>query len=187
MTDVQRILVRNPSGRGDIELVPSTTGGAGAEGKPIAARTDTGLMDATFLPPGVAPETITGGVCGAASLAAGRYVNIYNDTGVKKIRYADWTDATKPSHGFVLNAYTLGDPVVVYKESQKNNLIPVGSFVAADAGKPLYLNVNGTATLTRPVSVSDAGKLDQELGIVDDVGGVYVTSVYSPQRPITVA
>ena len=184
MTAAQTFLQRNPTGAGLVENTATTSGGAGNEGKIPALDPTTGLFNQNMMPTGIGPETDTGGICGATPLTAGMYVNIYNNAGTKTIRPADNSDNTKPAHGFVLLGYSTSDPVVVYLPSQKNSAIPVGAFVAADVGKPLYLGTAGAVTLTR--LASGTGKGDQQVGEVDSVGAT-VTSCFKPSEMITLA
>jgi len=184
MTAAQKFLQRNPSGSGLAENTASTSGGAGNEGKIPALDPTTGLLNINMMPVGIGPEVDASGVCGATSLTAGMYVNFYNNGGTKTVQPADNSDATKPAHGFVLAGYSVGQTVTVYLPSQTNNLIPVGSFVAADIGKPLYLGTSGAATLTR--LASGTGKLDQQVGEVDSVGAA-VSSCFKPEAGIVLA
>ena len=180
MTTMQRLLARNTSGRGDIEIVPVTTATPGAVPglDPV-----TGLLAVAQMPNGIGPDLDATGLCGATSLTAGMFVQFYNNGGVKTVRPADNTDNTKPAQGFVLAGFTVGQPVSVYLPGSRNTLIPVGSFVAADVNKALYLSTNGGVTTTRP---SAAGALEQYLGDIVDVGTT-VTSDFTPGREITVA
>jgi hypothetical protein len=163
MTATQKFLQRYASGAGLQETLPATAGGAGNEGKIASLDTSTGLLPLTMMPTGIGPDTIT--VDAAVSIANGKFVNLYDATGTASARLADNTDATKPAHGFVLTGAASG-PVVVYK-SGLNNIIPIGGFVAADLGKPVYLSTAGGVTLTRSTA---AGSLDQQLGVVDIIG-----------------
>ncbi len=181
MTAAAKFLQR-ATGAGLQETQATTAGGSGNEGKIPALDPTTGLLAVTMMPSGIGPDTDTSGVCGSTSLTAGMYVNFYNVAGVKTVRPADSTDATKPAQGFVLAGYTSSQPVTVYLNGQ-NNLIPVGSFVAADVGKALYLGTNGAVTLTR---VSTTGNYDQQLGYIDNVGAA-VSSNFDFTIGITVA
>ena len=174
MTATQKFLQRYASGPGLQEASPATAGGAGNEGKIISLDSSTGLLPLTAMPTGIGPDIIT--VDAAVSIANGKFVNLYDATGTASARLADNTDATKPAHGFVLTGAASG-PVVVYKAGL-NNLIPVGAFVAADEGKPVYLSTAGGITLTRPTGASS---LDQQLGVIDVVGAtVSVNFLFQP-------
>jgi hypothetical protein len=119
------------------------------------------------MPVGVGPDTIT--ATASQTLTAGMFVNVYDNAGTKSVRKAVATDATKPANGYVLAGYAISDPATVYMGSGQNTLVPVGSFVAADVGKQVFLDptTGGSCTLTPP---STAGQLQQLLGTVSDVG-----------------
>jgi len=163
MTATQKFLQRYATGPGFQETTPATAGGAGNEGKIASLDPTTGLLPATMMPVGIGADSVT--VEAAVSIANGKFVNFYDVGGTASCRLADNTDATKPAHGFVLSGAASG-PVVAYMMGL-NNLIPIGSFVAADLGKPLYLSTAGGVTLTRPAVL---GTLDQQLGVVDAIG-----------------
>lgn len=109
----------------------------------------------------------------SASLTAGMWVNLHDVAGVKNVRPADSTDATKPVQGFVLSGFSSSATATVYLFGI-NNAIPIGSFVAADAGKPVFLSTAGGTTLTPP---STTGNLLQQVGWVDGIGSTLVVNL----------
>jgi len=116
-------------------------------------------------------------VVAGATLTAGQWVNIYNNAGAANCRPADSTDNTKPAQGFVLTSYASSSTATVYLAGV-NTAIPVGSYVAADVGKPVFLSTSGGTTLTPP---STTGNLLQQVGWVDAVGTtVTVNLINSP-------
>jgi hypothetical protein len=87
------------------------------------------------------------------------------------------TDNTKPAQGFVLASYASSATATVYLAGV-NTAIPVGTYVAADVGKPVFLSTSGGTTLTPP---STTGNLLQQVGWVDVVGTtVSVNLINSP-------
>ena len=182
MASIQKFLTRVAANLGLTEITATTLGGPTYAGQIPALDGTTGLLDVSMMPVGIGPDTDNSGLCSAVSLTAGMYVNFYNVGGVKTVRPADSTDNTKPAHGYVLAGYTVGQAVTVYMGG-RNNLIPVGSYVAADVGKPLYLGTNGAVTTTR---VATTGNYDQQLGFIDNVGAT-VTSAFDQMTGITVA
>jgi len=178
MTATQKFIQRYASGDGFQETTPATAGGAGNEGKIASLDTSTGLLPVSMLPVGVGPDTVV--VTAAVALTAGQFVNLYDASGTASARKADNTDATKPAHGFVLDSAASGT-ISVYMMGA-NNKVPVGAFVAADVGKPVYLSSAGGVTLTRPTA---AGSLDQQLGVIDAVGTT-VTINFTPRLSIVV-
>lgn len=122
--------------------------------------------------PGVLATTVS--IVAGAILTAGQWVNIYNNAGTANVRPADMTDATKPAHGFILSSYASSATATVYLAGV-NTAIPVGTYVAADVGKPAFLSTSGGTTLTPPATT---GTLLQQVGWVDAVGAA-VTVAFS--------
>ena len=182
MAALPKFLVRLLTGPGGYqEVTPAQLGGVAHAGEIPALNATTGLLDVSMMPIGIGPDVDNTGVCSATALTAGMYVNIYNVTGTKTVRPADSTDNTKPAHGFILAGYTVGQAVTVYLTGAVNNLIPVGAYVAADVGKPIYLSTAGTVTITPPATT---GNLSQIIGVIANVGAT-VSSCFSPYAPIT--
>jgi hypothetical protein len=181
MTAAAKFLQR-ATGAGLQETSASTNGGVAYTGQIPALDPTTGLLNVNMMPVGIGPDTDNTGLCSATALTAGMFVNFYNVGGVKTVRPADSTDATKPAHGFVLAGFTVGQTVTVYLGGM-NNLIPVGAYVAADVGKPLYLGTSGGVTTTR---VATTGNFDQQLGYIDNVGAT-VSCNFDQVLGITVA
>lgn len=137
--------------------------GAGDALKIVSTGAD-GRIDISFLPPGIGADTETL-ICSEA-LAAGSYVNIYDNGGVRTVRLASNLDNTKPAHGFVKSAFAQNDNALVYLRGV-NSQIALGSFVVADRGKKVFLGTAGGAVKTPPTGT---GTLLQVLGPVTDVG-----------------
>jgi len=116
-------------------------------------------------------------VLASSTLTAGQWINLHDASGTRKARPADNADATKPVHGFVLAGCAAGATATVYLTGI-NSAIPVGSFVAADIGKPIFLTASGGTTLT---PTTTTGQLLQQVGWVDAVGAaVSVNLIQSP-------
>ena len=131
--------------------------------------TKTGGTSSQFLKADGSVDTSVSNVLTAvasATLTAGQWVNFHNVAGVKNVRPADMTDATKPAQGFVLAGFASTATATVYLFGI-NTLIPVGSYVAADVGKPVFLSTSGGTTLTPPATT---GNYLQQVGWVDAVG-----------------
>ena len=113
----------------------------------------------------------------SATLTAGQWVSLHNVAGVKNVRPADSTDATKPVHGFVLSGYASSATATVYLEGINTSVV-LGSFVASDVGKPAFLSTSGATTLTPPATT---GNLLQQVGWVDSVAAtVTINLINSP-------
>lgn len=130
----------------------ATSAGAGDANK-IIATNSSGKLDVTMLPTGVGPTTIS--VTTSETLAAGDFVNIYNNAGTRNVRKADATN-TRPAHGFVLAAVTSGQTATVYQQGENTGL------TSLTPGTPMFLGTTaGAATATAP---SASGQIVQELG-----------------------
>lgn len=151
-----------------------TSAGAGDAGK-IPALDATGRLDMTMMPVGLAAETVT--CVTSENLAAGDFVNLYNNAGVLTARKADASAAGKPADGFVLGASTSPASNTVYLPSQTNT-----GLTGLTPGTTYYLDpaTPGKATLTAP---SGVGKVSQVLG----KSLTATTFNFEPLYPITLA
>lgn len=143
----------------------STSAGASSAGK-IGALDSTGKWDITMMPTGVGADTQS--IVASEALAAGDFVNIYNNAGTRNCRKALATDNTKPAHGFVLSAVASSGTATVYVRGM-NTAVAIGSFVAADVNKTIFLStsVAGGVQSTIPAST---GNIAQNLGTLIAVG-----------------
>lgn len=127
--------------------------GAGDAGK-IPALTDAGLLALTLMPVGIGPDTAS--IVATEDLAAGDFVNIYNDAGVAKCRKADATTVGKEVWGYVLAVVTNGNSAQVYFEGHNTQ-------VTGLTPGPLFLSTTaGLATSTCPTA---SGNIQQKLGV----------------------
>jgi hypothetical protein len=144
--------IRNNAGTLTETEATVTSAGAGNAGD-IVALDNTGRLDDSVLPVGIGADTAV--VTAGENLAAGDFVNIYNDSGAK-VRKADATTSGKEAHGFVLEAVDSGDPATVYFEgtnTQVSGATPGVVFLATTAGG---------FTSTAP---SSTGNVVQKLGV----------------------
>ncbi|MEO5341107.1 MAG: hypothetical protein H7837_11435 [Magnetococcus sp. MYC-9] len=93
----------------------------------------------------------------AETLASGDFVNMFDASGVTKVRKADATDSGKRAHGFVKVGATSGQSVDVYLDGANNAL------TGLTGGTRYYLSAAtpGAATAIMP---SASGNLVQYLG-----------------------
>lgn len=148
----------------EIQPIASSSGVADAN---KAVQTDSnGKFDLSLMPTGIGADTQSI-VCSEA-LAAGDFINIYNNAGTRNCRKAIATDNTKPADGFVLSSFSSSATALVYMRGL-NTAVPVGSFVAADVNKQAMLSAttSGSITVTAP---STSGNIVQVLGKIDAVG-----------------
>jgi hypothetical protein len=128
--------------------------GAADSGK-IPALDSSGRLDESMMPTGIAADVAS--VIASENLAAGDFVNIYDDAGTAKARKADASTTGKEAHGFVLDAVVSAANAVVYFEGTNDQI------TGATAGR-VYLSASaaGTITATPPAT---AGNIVQQLGV----------------------
>lgn len=132
----------------------TASSGASDAGK-IPALDATGRLDQTMMPVGVAADTSS--ITASENLAAGDFVNVWNDSGTAKVRKADGSTSGKYAHGFVLASVTSGQTALVYFEG------PNTAITGATPGEVfLSASTAGSYTSTAPTG---AGKTVQKLGV----------------------
>ena len=132
--------------------VQTSAGAANAGDIPVLD--DTGRLDNSMMPVGIGADTAV--IAASESLAAGNWVNIWNDTGTAKVRKADATTAGKEVHGFVLSAVTSSNPATVYFEGTNTQ-------VTGQTPGPVYLQTTAGAGGTTIPSAS--GNVVQQVGV----------------------
>lgn len=150
----------------------TTSAGAGDAGK-IVGLDSSGRIDNSMMPSGIGADTEV--MASSENLSAGDLVNIWNDSGTRKVRKADASNGRR-AHGFVLDAVTSPANATVYLSGDITGLTSLTPGVA------YYLSGSaaGAATSTAP---STAGYISQEIGIA-----VSATSIaFEQQMPITLA
>lgn len=131
-----------------------TSAGAGDAGKAIALDS-TGKLNLNMMPTGVGPELQN--IVTSEDLAAGDWVNVYDDAGTPTARKADATNGLKRAHGFVKTSVTAPAAVDVYFDGANNVLtgLTVGARYFLSEATP------GGGVTTPPAT---AGNLVQYLG-----------------------
>ena len=147
-----------------------TSAGAGNAGD-LVSLNDTGRIDNSMMPVGIGADTYT--ITASETLAAGDWVNVWNDSGAK-VRKADATTAGKEAHGFVMSAVTSGNPATVYFEGTNTQ-------VTGQTPGPVYLRTTaGAGGATIP---SASGNVVQQIGVA-----VSATAVnFERGAPVTLA
>jgi hypothetical protein len=107
----------------------------------IVALGTNGRLDESVMPVGIGADVKV--LETTETLTAGKYVNIYDDVGVAKCRLADATN-DRPAHGFVKDAYAIGENATIYFEGGNDDLSGIV------AGTRYYLGAAGAATATVP-------------------------------------
>lgn len=147
-----------------------TSAGAGNAGD-LVSLDDSGRIDNSMMPVGIGADTST--ISASETLAAGDWVNVWNNSGAK-VRKADATTAGKEAHGFVLAAVTSGNPATVYFEGTNTQ-------VTGQTPGPVYLQTTaGTGGAAIP---SASGNVVQQIGVA-----VSATAVnFERSAPVTLA
>ena len=119
----------------------------------IVSTNGSGVIDATLLPPGVAPKSVT--VTASGALAAGDFVNIFDNLGTLTAQLADESTGLN-ANGFVTAAIpdtTTGTAFVAGVNNQVSGLTPGDSY---------WLSTAGGVTTTPPTTEDG---VQQPLGI----------------------
>lgn len=132
-----------------------TSAGAGNDGD-LVALDSTGKFDVSVMPVGIGPDVLN--APSFEDLAAGDYVNIFDDGGTIKIRKADSSNG-RDAHGFVKDTVVAPAAVNVFFEGPNEDLSGL------TLGARIYLGVTGDIIETPLAPVTDAGKIHQFLGI----------------------
>lgn len=171
--DANAIPALNASGVLDITIIngKNTSAGAGDAGKTVVLDA-AGRISSTMMPVGIGADTAT--ITASENLAAGDFVNIWNNAGTPNVRKADATTAGKHAMGFVLSAVTASNPATVYFEGTNT------SVTGQTAGQVFLAITAGQATATAP---SAAGNIVQRIGFA-----VSATAInFQAGTPITLA
>ena len=147
-----------------------TSAGAGNAGD-LVSLDDSGRIDNSMMPVGIGADTAA--ITASETLAAGDWVNVWNNSGAK-VRKADATTAGKEAHGFVLAAVTSGNPATVYFEGANTQ-------VSGQTPGPVFLQT--TAGVGGPTVPSASGNVVQQIGVA-----VSATAVnFERSVPVTLA
>lgn len=137
------------------KMVEATTVSTGvAMAGKIPALGANGKFDESLMPVGIGPDVTV--LEATESLTAGKYVNIHDVAGAAKVRLADSTN-DRPAHGFVKDAFAIGEMATVYFEGPNEDLSGIV------AGTRYYLGAAGAAMATVPATPTNA--IHQFLGI----------------------
>lgn len=154
------------------EIFGVQTSAGAANAGDLVSLDNSGRIDGSMMPVGVGADTAT--LVASEALAAGDYVNVWNDAGAFKVRKADATTAGKEAHGFVLAAVASAGTATVYFEgtnTQVSGQTPGIVYLQTTAGQ-------GGATVP-----SASGNVVQRLGVA-----VSATAVsFEAQPPVTLA
>lgn len=154
------------------EVEAADTSAGVADAGEIVALDSTGKIDNSLLPTGVGAETVS--VTSSENLAAGDFVNIFDNTGAE-VRKADATTVGKEATGFVLASVTSPAAATVYLEGVNNQV------TGKTPGAMQFLDT--TAGLATETSPSTTGNISQRVGYA-----ISATEIsFERQQPIVIA
>ncbi|MCJ2019605.1 hypothetical protein MKK84_19565 [Methylobacterium sp. E-065] len=136
----------------------SASAGAGSAGD-VPVLDATGRLDPSFMPSGVAAENEV--IAATEALAAGDFVNIYNNAGTPACRKADGSASgglAKCAHGYVLVAVASGANATVYTDGKNNQVTGLTAgevfLSAATPGKATNTAPTGTGAIVQSLGVA---------------------------------
>jgi hypothetical protein len=145
-----------------------TSVGAGDAGK-IIALDGAGKLDVSVLPSGIGAATVT--VPSSENLAAGDFVNLYNNGGTMNARKAD-ANANRRAHGFVLANVTSPANATVYYGDVNNQL------TGLTVGSEYFLSETAGGVVTPAPTTS--GSIVQRLGVAQSATELVVDIEETP-------
>ena len=143
------------------EILGVQTSAGAANAGDIPALDESGRIDNSMMPVGIGADTAI--VVASETLAAGDFVNVWDDSGTPKVRKADATTAGKEAHGFVLAAVSSAANATVYFEGTNTQ-------VTGQTGGPVYLQTTaGKGGATVP---SGSANVVQRIGFATSATAV---------------
>jgi hypothetical protein len=125
-----------------------SSAGAGNDGD-LVALDSTGRIDSSMMPVGIGAETKS--VLASENLAAGDWVNLYDNAGTLNVRKADATTDGKPADGFVLAVVASAANATVYTDGINTQVSGL------TAGSTVFLHTTaGLSTQTAPSTAANA-------------------------------
>jgi hypothetical protein len=138
-------------------VITEKAGATTAVANAIPALDATGRLGTAQMPVGIGPEVKVMKASGA--IAAGDFVNVFNDTGTLKARKADASTTGKEANGYVLAVYADGEDATVYGLGGQINSQVTGKTLGARQ----YLS-STAAGGTQETAPTTAGYIVQLLG-----------------------
>lgn len=139
---------------GTLTEVQAATAGGGGDANKIPQLDGGGRLTNAMMPAGIGQDVAS--IVTSENLAAGDFVNVWDDAGTVSARKADATAAGKEAHGFVLAAVTSPASATVFFEGVNDQLTGL-------AGGRYFLGTTpGAAVATAPTG---AGNVVQRLGV----------------------
>lgn len=144
-------------------------GGTAGQAGDIVQLDPAGRLDNSVLPVGVGADVSN--LTAFETLAAGDYVNVFDDAGTPSVRLADRTNG-RQADGFVVAAFVAATVAEVFHEGTNTGLLGLTS------GQQLFLDVAGAAVTAAPAAVT--GEILQALGAATSP----TTAAFEASNPI---
>jgi hypothetical protein len=139
------------------QLFAITTSAGAADADKIPALGSDGRLDISMMPVGVGANVVV--ATASESLSAGRFVNLFVDAGVLKMRLADNSNG-RPAWGYVREAVAADASGSAYRLNTVN-----ANLTGLTPGSDYWLGTAGGLIATALDPETDAGKVDQYLGM----------------------
>jgi hypothetical protein len=159
----------NPTTGFNQEETPIVSSTGVSDASKIVQTDSSGLLDPTLLPAGVLVQS--GVLPASEDLAAGDFVNVWDDSSTPKVRLANASTSGKEAHGFVLASVTSGANATVYFEGQNTQVTGATAgnifLSAATPGGFTSTPPSGTDKVVQRIGTAIAAtKIDFEQGAV---------------------
>jgi hypothetical protein len=134
------------------EIAGTSTSAGAVDADKIVQLDSSGRLSATVMPTGIGADTSS--INASEALAAGDFVNIWNNAGTASVRKADATVAGKEAHGFVLASAASGSPALIYFEGtngQVSGQVPGPVWLSTTAGAAASSTPTGSGNISQIV------------------------------------
>jgi len=154
------------------EVAANLTSAGASDGGKIPALNASGTLDVSFMPTGIGPDTAS--IIASESLAAGAFVNIWNNAGVANVRNATATGTGKDAHGFVLAPFSSLATALVYFG---------GPNTAVSAATPGQVFLGSGAGTFSSTAITGTGNTVQRIGMAASATNI----IFEPSAPVVLA
>lgn len=160
------------NGLRQLVIAISQSVGAADANKIISTGSD-GKIHSSFLPAGVALQTEA--IVAGEALAAGDFVNIFDNAGARTVRKADASNA-RAAHGYVLASVTNGQTATVFKTGSNTGVTGLTS------GQQRWLSAATPGASSAAAPTPTSGQIIQLLGYADSATSI----LFEYDEPTTV-
>jgi hypothetical protein len=147
------------------EATPVTTSAGAADGAKIVQLDAGGKLDITLFPTGIGADAVT--ILASEAIAAGAWVNVYNNAGTANVRNAIASGPGFKAFGYVKSAVASGASATVFFDDVNDSLSGL-----TPGEQYLSSTVPGAGTATAP---SASGKIVQKLGVATSTTSVHAS------------